>query len=184
MPVYKPSRHGVSLSEALHEAAAIAPIHRAMLSTFELWHPVGTPDGPIYTVNDFQPLVATIEAGAARNASVAISFLPCPVDITRPEESDTQGTPEIGIAVKQVSGVMSEALRWARGSLIPWQLTERVYASDDTTAPAILPPLSVFLSSVDVDGETVTLKASFGDSVNVSIPRLTFRRTAYPGLVQ
>ena len=184
MPTYKSPHHGVELSEALHEAAVIAPIVRVILETFELYHPIGTPDGPVYVVNDLQPLTATIEAGAARNAGTAVEFLACSVAVGRPEEADTNATPTITLTVSNVSGLMSDALRSARGSLAPWEIIERAYASDDTSGPAMLPPLQLYLTNADISGELLVISASFGDSANVSVPRLTFRRADYPGLVR
>lgn len=184
MPIYKPQRHGVTLSQALHEAATIAPVSRVILSTFELYHPIGTPTGAIYVVNDYADLVATKEATAAREAGVAVTFLACAVGIVRPEESDQAGTPSIGITAANVSGIMSDALRRARGSLVPWEIIERPYATDDTSGPAINPPMTLYLDSVEVDAETIVITASFGDSANVSIPRINFKRSEYPGLVR
>jgi hypothetical protein len=184
MPIYKDPHHGISLSEALHEAAVTAPAGRAMLSTFELYHPTGTPDGPVYVVSNSEAITATKESGAARDAGVAVEWLPVAITINRPEESDTASTPQITLTVSNVSGLMSAALRAARGSLVPWELLEREYASDDLTGPAALPPLLLYVTNADIEGETLTLTASFGDSANVSIPRLTFRRAEYPGLVR
>jgi hypothetical protein len=184
MPTYKNAHHGVELSEALHEAAVTANVKRVMLATFELYHPIGTPDGPIYVVNNLEGITATIEVLAARRAGYAVDFLPCAVTIGRPEEADTTATPEITLTVSNVSGLMSDALRSARGSLAPWEIIERDYASDDLSGPAMLPPLQLYLSHADISGELLTLTASFGDSANVSVPRLTFRREQYPGLVR
>lgn len=185
MPIYtSPPRHGVSLSDALLEAAAVAPIGRAMLDTLELYHESGTPEGPIYVVNDYADLIATKDAAATRDAGLTVLYMKTSLLIGRAEQSDSQATPELQITVPNVSGVMSQALRVSRSSLRPWELIHRVYASDDTSGPALLPALVLYVSTFDVTAETVTIKASFGDSVNVSIPRLTFKRTEYPGLVR
>lgn len=182
MPDFLPERHGVTLSQALHEAAVASPVTRMMLSTFELWHESFAE--PIYVVNDHENLTAFKEAAAERDAGLQVEYLACAVTISRPEESDQAGTPEITVSVDNVSGLLSDALRAARGSIEPWELIERVYASDDLSGPAIDPPLKVMVTGVDMDGETVTLRASFGDPVNVAVPRLTFKRSEYPGLVR
>jgi hypothetical protein len=184
MPVYNDPVHGVSLSEALHEAAVIAPITRPMLNTFELYHPDGTPDGPIYVVNDGEPFFAFKEAAAERDAGIEIEYMASWIRLERPEESDQAATPEITLNVDNVSGEMNDALRRARDSLEPWVLIERVYAGDDPLGPAILPPLQIYLSKVSVNEDTASLTASFGDSNNVAIPRTTFSRSQYPGLVR
>lgn len=184
MPLYKPARHGVELSEAMHEAAAIALTSRVMLDTFELYHPIGTGVDPVYVVNNDEDFVATIESTADRNASSEVTFLKSGVKPTFPEESDQASMPEISLTLSGVSGVLSDALRSARGSLDPWELIWRIYAHDDASAPAKLPPLALLVTSVDMDGEAVKLTASFGDSVNVAVPRITFKRSEYPGLVR
>jgi len=184
MPTYKPARHGVELSQAVHEAAVLAPTSRVMLDTFELYHPLGTPDGPVYVVNNDDDYTATIESTADRAASEEVTFLKSGIKPTFPEESDQASMPEISLTLSGVSGVLSDALRTARGSLDPWELIWRIYAHDEPSAPAKLPPLSLLVTAVDMDGETVKITASFGDSVNVAVPRITFKRTEYPGLVR
>lgn len=181
MPTYQSPRHGVSLSEALAEAATVAPLGRPMLSTFELWHE-DLPDGPIYIVSDHADLLATIESTADRNASTEVEFIAAPVRIARPEESDTAATPEITLEADNVSGELSDALKRTRDSLEPWVLIERIYAADDTSAPAVMPPMQMTLTGAEIAGAVAQLRASFGDSVNVSVPRITFKRSEYPGL--
>lgn len=180
MPTYQPPLHGVSLSEALAEAAAIAPISRAMLSAFELWHPTLT--GPVRIVNNHAALWATLEADAPRDAGEEVEFLASYVEVTKPEESDAAATPEITLSVANVSGLLSDALRQARGSLVPWEIIERLYASDDTSAPAILPPTKLTVTAAEISGVVASITASFGDPGNVAVPRATFRIEQYPGL--
>jgi Domain of unknown function (DUF1833) len=177
---YLDALHGVSLSEALAEAAAVAPIGRVMLHTFELRHPALP--APIRIVNDHADLLATLEADAPLDAGTEVEFLACPVQITRPEESASAQAPSITLSVDNVSGAVSDALKLARGSLALWEVTERVYASDDTSAPAILPPLTLTMVSAGISATSVTITAAFGDPVNVSVPAIAFNRVEYPGL--
>lgn len=184
MPTYGAPRRGVSLADALLDAAVTSNIATVVLHTFEFFQPLGTPDGPIYCVADEVNLLATKEATADRDAGLEVEFLAIRIQMQRPEESDTASSPEISITVSNVSGLMSDALRRARGSLEPWVLIERLYAANDTTGPLILPTLQLYVTGVDMDAETVTLRASFGDSANVSVPSITFKRSEYPGLVR
>lgn len=179
MPTYQDPRHGVSMSAAIAEAAAVAPDTRVMLTTFELYHPTC---GRKRVVNNTTAFLATLEDDAPEDGGVEVEFLASRISINEPEESDQAGTPEISLTINNVSGLMSDALKLARGSLIPWQLTERVYASDDPSGPAILPPVVLLLSSCDSSGDAVIVKASFGDPAFVNIPRNTFTRAKYPGL--
>ena len=100
----------------------------------------------------------------------------------RPEESDAAASPEVTLSREGISGLLADAFAAARGSLVPWELVERCYASDDTSAPAKLPVLTYHLSSVTLSGAAASVTASFADFGNVSVPRLTFRRAEYSGL--
>lgn len=163
------------------EAATVAPLARAMLSTFEMYHPQS---GRHRFVNDQTNLLATLEAAAPADAGLQVEWLAAPVMINRPEESDTAATPEISISLDNVAGIMGAELKKTRGSLEAWQLTERVYASDDTSGPAILPPVTLLLSSIDIVADAIVMKASFGDPANVMVPRITFNRKQYPTLAR
>lgn len=183
MPAFGAPRHGVALADALKDAANTARVDLVVLHTFELYHPIGAPE-PIYVVANKENFSATKESTADRDPSTEVEFLAIAITIQRPEESDTAATPEIALSVSNVSGLMSDALRLARGSLEPWLIIERLYASDDPSGPLILPVLQLYLVSTSIDAETVTFRASFGDSANVSVPRTTFKRPEYPGLVR
>jgi hypothetical protein len=177
MPAYLQPMNGVSLSEAAAEAAAVAPIQRAMLHTFELNH--SSLSQPLRVVNDYQDLQAYLEAGSP---NTPVLFWAADVKVTRPEESDTAATPTITLTIGNVGGVMSTAIKNADGSLDTWTVTERIYASDDLTAPAVLPPMVLTVTSAAMDGTTCSFNCSFGDPANVSVPALSFKRREYPGL--
>lgn len=175
-------RKGVTLAEALQEAAAVAPIHRQMLYCYELWHP--TLASAIYFVNDNADLSAFIEAGAARNAGLEVEFLSCPMSVSRPEESDQPEAPKITMSRPDLAGLMRPLLAAARGSTFPWVVIERVYASDDLSGPAMLPPLEVELTSVDMVGSSLQITAQLDDDGTLAVPSATFRRIEYPGLMR
>jgi len=173
-------RKGVTLAQALQEAAAIAPIYRQMLYAYELWHP--TLAAPVYFVNDNADLSAFIEIGAARNAEAEVQFLSCPMAVSRPEESDQPEAPKISMSRPDLAGIMRPLLDAARGSLFPWVIIERVYASDDLSRPALLPPLEVELTSVEMVGSALQIAAQLDDDGTLAVPATTFRRAEYPGL--
>jgi len=173
-------RKGVTLAQALQEAAAVAPIYRQMLYCYELWHP--TLLAPIYFVNDNGDLSAFIEPTAARNANNEVEFLSCPMSVSRPEESDQPEAPKISMSRPDLAGMMRPLLALARGTLDPWVIIERVYASDDLSGPALLPPLEVELTSIDMVGSALQIAAQLDDDGTLAVPAITFRRTEYPGL--
>jgi hypothetical protein len=180
MPTFSGTYKAVQLSDAYKQAAAIAPVYRAMLFAYELWHP--TLAAPVYFVNDRADLTATIEATAARNAGTAQTFVGCLLQMQRPEESESAASPSVSLQREGVSGLLKAALDTARGSLVPWQLIERVYASDDLTGPAKLPVATYYLSTAALTSASASVTASYGDPANVSIPIKTFRREKYPTL--
>jgi hypothetical protein len=144
---------------------------------------------PVRLVIDEVDLVATLEADAPRNAGETVTFTASRVDAEISEESDRGQTPEIRLRIDNVTGVITDALRTARGATspavrdAPWQLIERTYMSDDTSAPAILPVFKVTLVSVSMQGPTAVFTAAYRDSVNTSVPAITFTPEAYPGLL-
>jgi hypothetical protein len=174
------TRKGVTLSEALQEAAAVAPIDRAMLYAYELWH--DSLAEPIRFVNDKADLLATLEADAPRDASSEVEFLACPLALERPEESAEAANPSITLSRPDVAGILKAALDTARGSLEPWTIIERLFASDDTSGPAILPPLTYEIQRASIAGSAASMTAGFDDDGNIAVPRITFRREHYPGL--
>lgn len=173
-------RKGVTMKEAALEAAAIAPIGRAMLYAYELWHP--SLAEPIYFVNDVRALNARIEATADRNAATIVEFIACPLSMQKPEESDSAENPKVVLSRNGISGLLSDALDAARGDRQKWELIEREYASDVLTGPAKLPPRKYNLDAAGMTQLQADFTASHADFANEGIPRATFRRDEYPGL--
>lgn len=176
-------RKGVTLSQELQEAAASAPITRAMLYAYELWHPSFA--APVRFVDDKADLMATLEDDAPRDAGDEVEFVACPLSVDRPEESDTAAAPRIALSRPDVSGLLRAALDTARASayaLDPWTLIERLYASDDTSRPAMLPPRTVELVSVQVSASSASIEAAYDDDDNEAVPAIRFTRAEYPGL--
>lgn len=182
MPTYLPTRAGVTYSLAFAEAAAIARLEYLMLECYELWHP--SFDEPIRIVNDVTAITATLEATAPRNAGEAVDFIAVMMSVDKPEESDTADNPSIALSRPDLSGILKNALDSARGSLEPWQIIERIYASNDLTAPAILPPRAYQVKTVTLSLAVSRMQANYDDHANEAVPRLTFKREFYPGLVR
>lgn len=182
MPTFtQPAVRGLSKADALLEAAAVAPIQRAILRLYEVWHP-SMVDGPVYLASNKSAVTARIEPTADRNAAVYVEHLACALNGKRPDESPEAGTPEIAFSIDYVNGILEAQLRVARGSLVPWVIIERVYASDDLSGPLLLPVLRLELTDIDTTGISAAIKASFGDSANRAVPVLTFKREEYSGL--
>ena len=172
---YQDSQFGVSLAEAYAEAVSSAPAGQVVLYTYEITHSTFGSER-ILIVNDYQPLQATLETGEE------VEFTPCPVLVTSPEQSDSGETPSIDVQIDGVSGILAERLDAAMGLYEKIGIIERVYVSNDTSAPAIMPPLSLILKDVEVNETTVKASASYDDPVNKGFPAKDYNIREYPGL--
>lgn len=187
MPSYLDPLHGLSISEALAEDAIGADVSRVKLHTFELWHPSMTE--PTRVVVDTQPLTATLEDDAPRNPGEEVEFLASYIEFDVPEEAEARGANEINFSIENVTQFVSEALEAARESTDPavrdatWQLIERVYMSDDTSAPAKRPVFKITLKRVTMSGGIAQFTAAYRPSANTSIPAITFTPEYYSGLL-
>lgn len=176
------TRNGVTFTEAYLESMTFAPVNRAMLDALDLYHPI---IGHIYFVNDYTNFFANLEADATNSrGGDQVEFLACPMRKKPPEESDQADTPDIVFQVDNLSGLVSDALRMTRGSLVPWLLTDRIYASDDPSGPAQLPPTVMEVVNISIDETTAEITCNYGDPGNLGVPAVTFNRVDYPGLVR
>lgn len=182
---YLPKRNGVSFSVAHAEAMETGTIKRAMLETFELRHPGFMQDGASYVpriVNGYSDFTATLEADAVSDPGATVLFTAVKVEATGPDESDAGEAPSVAIAIDGVSELLAEQLNYAAASFVPVLMTIRVYASDDPSAPAMLPVTTMTLRDVVVGEVRVTARAVFFDPTNQAFPRKEYTRIEYPGL--
>ena len=186
MPSFQTPINGVAFSAAYAEAIAIARIDRVMLATYELRHPSFVDaNGALYAiriVNDHADLTAQLEATAPVNPSTYVTFTALPVEVSGPDESDSGQTPAITFAIDGVSQLLVQQLDLALSALVPVTVTERIYASDDLSGPAVTPVLTMTLRDVQVTDTRVTAKAVFYDPSNRGFPRQEYLTAQYPGL--
>ena len=186
MPTYQDPVNGVAFSEAYAEAIATARIDRVMLATYELRHPAfedenGDPMA-VRIVNDHADLTATLEATAPMDPGTAVLFTALLVEVSGPDEADGGQAPAIMFAVDGVSQLLVAQLDRALSALDPVTVTERIYASDDLTAPAVTPVLTMTLRDVQVTETRVTARAVFYDPSNRGFPKQEYTQAQYPGL--
>lgn len=186
MPTYLDPLQGVSLSEAAAEAAAIAPVQRAMLDTLEFRRSTivdgeGDP-AAIRLVNDKQDLTATLEEDAALNAGEAVLFTRCAMRPKRPAENGEASSPTFELEIDGVSSLAIGLFRQNLDSMEPVLMTYRRYASDDTSGPAELPVLTMEVTAGVVADTVLRITASFGDPINEAFPGKTYTRAEYPTL--
>src|SRR4029077_13250761 len=119
-----------SLSDALAEAAALAPAEEIIFHTLEIRHPDfvgadGLPDS-VWLVADTQPLTAPIEADAPIRPGETVTFMALAFAFAlMPIEPGT--TPEIEITVDGVSLALIEHLDRAMESGKPLTVAYRPY---------------------------------------------------------
>lgn len=184
MATYQDPVGGVKFSEAYAEAIATARIDRIMLPTYEIGYYGDEWDRAfvVRIVNDHTDLLATLEGSAPWNAGEEVLFTAMPVEVSGPDESDSGQAPSISISIDGVSTLLVEQLDKALVNFVPVTITERIYASDDTSAPAVLPVLTMTLRNVKVTETRVTAEAVFYDPSNRGFPKEEYTLDAYPGL--
>lgn len=169
-----------TLSAALKEAYASAPTDDVLYDTLEIWHENFT--APIYVVRDFHDLTATIEAGAARNAGTAVTFVGFAFDIV-PPEVDSAGVPQCVIEIDNVSREILANIEAAMGSTSSITVIYRAYLSSDLSGPENDPPLELQIMSITADPFRVRAVAGFGSLTNMRFPRLDYSADVFPGLI-
>lgn len=173
-------RKGVTLTDALTSAAAVAPVQRAMIFCFELRHP--SLSEPFRFCADKRPFTATLESDAPVDPGATVVHMPLPMTLAHVEESADNAAPEWVTQLSNVSGILAQALRAGRGSLDPWFITERLYASDEPSGPARLPTTTYQMNKADIAALQAQVSAGYSEPANIAYPSLTFKREQYVGL--
>lgn len=186
MPVFLPPKVGISQSRALAEAYTHAKAGDPALETIALYHStfvdeLGAPTG-VYFVNAFEPLLATIEAGAAVHSGTQVEFQAIPIRLVRPEETDTGAPGEVTIELDNVSREVAPYIASALDTDEPVLMTLRVYMASDTSAPHEDPPTTLVLRGITASASTITAKFGYGDLTNRRFPRTDYSRDSHPGL--
>jgi hypothetical protein len=188
MPIYRPTHVGLQYSEALAEAYVHAPADDPVLVTLELHHPdfrdeAGDPTAA-RVVNDWQPLLATLEADAPLNAGEEVSFAGIPFTFVRPAETDSGAPSAITIVIDNLNAQITRYILQAQESEEPLLVILRTYLPSDTSAPHELPVVKLYVASpVTIDpGSQARLQCSFGDLTNRKFPRLEYTRETHPTL--
>lgn len=179
-PSMRSPRLGVSYSEAITSAYAIAPEDEVILDTLELQHPTflddeGNPD-PQRVVNDHTALTAILETGDT------VTFAPCYFKFTRPTEDGSTSLPEVDIVIDNVAKILLPYIQKAVSSISPVTLIWRPYLASDLTGPHMLPVLKLTLRGIGTDLNTITAKAGFTNLSNRRYPGNEYQSNKFPGL--
>lgn len=179
-PTYADPVHGVSYSEALKEAMAVAPIDRAILETLEFLHPDLA--APIRLVANTEDITACLEEDAPADGGEYVEFTAVRIGLQRPAEDENAARPTAQFWVDGVSSQVAQHLTPLVHSLEPVQVNIRCYAADDLSGPASVPAMQLELVSITVEETRVTCSAAFGDQANRRFPGKSFLPGEYPGL--
>jgi hypothetical protein len=188
MPItYLPPRRGIRQSEAYAEAVSYGvagdpPLLTVAIHGADIVDPVTGEPVALYLVNDFQPLVATLEADAPLDAGQPVTFTPMQMRVVLPSESDTQRVPEATIEFAGVSRHITPYLRAAAQARSTITIIGRTYLPSDLSGPHELPPLRLSVRAASVDAQLVRVTAGYGDVVNVPFPQVLYSLADFPAL--
>jgi len=160
-----------TLSQAIQEAYASAPVDEIIYHTLEITHP--DPAFPnLYVVHGFDAITTGVPA---------VSWIPIPFELTLPEVS-ANGPPQLQIKLDNVSAVLTKAMDAAADSGEPVSIIYRAYLKSDLSKPQNNPPFVLSLLTVEATPYTVTATAALSDFGNRKWPRRIYRDNEFPGL--
>lgn len=169
-----------TLSAAIREAYASAPVDLIVYHTLEIWHP-GFSD-PIRVVRDRVALDARLEPGAPRNAGEIVTFAPFAFEIEPPDQTAT-GAPQCRVEIDNVGREIGAALDLAVAGADPVTLIYRQYLSDALAdGPETDPAPELTFTSASADMFRVRGTAGFPDLLDKQFPGLVYTLETYPGL--
>lgn len=168
------------LSEALREAYASAPVGLVIHDTLEFWHPAFAT--PIRVVRDVTALDARIEAGAARDAGLLVTFLPYAFEVVPPDVlADT--LPQVTIEIDNVGSELLAQIDAAVLAGEPIEVIHRQYLSDTALdGPETVPPLRMTLIQISATPLRIRATAGFSTLMDRKFPRLEYELETFPGL--
>ena len=171
-----------TMSDAIAEAYASAPLGAIVWETVELWHPAWAE--PIRVVRDRVALEARIEDGADRNAGEMVTFVAYPFDLVPPDMSATsapQATLEIDNVSREIGQQMDLAIMDGRPTEVIW----RSYLSgNQDLGPEHDPPIRMQMPTVTLTPLKVRAVLGFRDLINQAFPTMEYDSEAFPGLTE
>lgn len=170
-----------TLSAAIAEAYASAPVGLVTWETIEIWHPAFT--APIRVVRDSVSLDARIEAGADRDAEALVTFTAYPFDLIPPDQSSAS-VPQAILEIDNIARDIGQQLDIAITDGRPVEVIWRTYLSGhELVGPEHLPPVRMQLSATSLSVTRVRAVVGFRDLVNAAFPTLEYDAERFPGLV-
>lgn len=169
-----------TLSDAIREAYATAPVDEIIHHTIELSHPAFTQ--PIRVVQDKVALDARIEAGAAFNAGEVVTFAPWGFNVVPPEVS-SDAVPEMVLEIDNIDRAILAELDAAVMSGEEVTVIYRQYLDHAALdGPETLPPPEMTLTAVSANPFRLRGVASFDTLYDAAFPNLFYDLETFPGL--
>jgi hypothetical protein len=170
-----------TLSAAIQEAYASAPTDTIIHHTLELWHPSFTV--PIRLVRDNTSIDAMIEAGAARDAGLVVSFTGYAFDVVPPDQTSA-GLPECTIEIDNVGREILAQIDAAVMGTAKITVIYRAYLSDQLLlGPENDPPVEMEISHISASPMRISARAGFVNMLDRQFPRLVYDLETFPGLL-
>lgn len=170
-----------TLSQAIQEAYASNPSDAVLLHTLEINHPNFS--NPIRVVRNNKDIMATLEAGAPRNAGESVKFVGYPFDINLPRVDDNSA-PRATLVIDNVSREIVENIELAVDSMQVIDMLYRPYLSDDLKVPHIDPPIHLTLTNIVADIFSVRADARFPSLANRNFPGRVYDPGVFRGLTR
>lgn len=162
-----------SLTDAIKEAFAVSPSDTYVIHTLEIEQ------------TGVQSSVYLSQTKAGVNAydenGVEHTFVGAGFQFTLPP-SDEDGFKSLNISIDNVNRQVTDFIETARQSKVAVKVIYRPYVNTDLTAPAMDPPLVLYLKDVQITPMQVTGKCTFMDLVNKKFPSELYQRVKFPSL--
>jgi hypothetical protein len=133
----------------------------------------------------FLPSIFLVNDGYAFDAKTEddldVSYLPRAFDIKISGEGTT-GVRTINLTIDNTDLQVSRYLANAIKDNLPIEVTYRCYLSNDPEYPQNNPPLKVFLTNVEISGNTVSGELNWIDLSNAAFPNSYYTEDRFPGL--
>lgn len=175
-----------SMSEALAEAAALAPAVEVIRHTLEIRHDDFVDDSgardSAWLVADTESLTAPLESNAPVRPGQWVTFTACAFSFAlAPIEAGS--TPEIEIKIDGVNRRLIQYLDLAMESAKPLFVAYRPYLDTQLADGPQMAPVPTFeAADITVSVGTITLKARTGVDLRGAFPVRQYTVTDFPGL--
>lgn len=169
-----------TLSQAIREAYASAPVDTVIYHTLEIRHPAFSE--PIRVVRDIADLSATLEADAPLNGGEEVDFLGFRFDLLPPEMT-ASGSPQCVIEIDNVSREILANIELAMATADLIEVTYRAFLSSDLGGPQNDPPLTLTIYTISANPMRIRAVAGFNDLNNKKFPGAEYDADSFPGLV-